>query len=206
MHINIKEIKNGEGELLKTNINELLQTNKSAHLLYAFKSMDNYLNAAVRYILDGIEKEQSIILIENEKYLSYLMKELKNYLNTSEMEKIHIVDNFDFYFLSGSYHPPAILSHIEKMYKPLLDQNKSIRTWTHVEWSTIEGPLAIVEELEKVVDKLSADLGLTIMCAYEEEGMPESLKLSLLRTHKFILTDDGVDYSDFYDMENIIEI
>lgn len=191
---------------MKTKMNELLHNNESAHLLYAYNGMDNYIINAVSYILDGVAKGQSIILIENEKYLPYLMKELKNYLNAIEMEKIHIINNFDFYFSSGSYHPPAILGHIEKMYKPLLDQKKSIRTWTHVEWSTIEGPLAIVEELEKVVDKLSADLGLTIMCAYEEEGMPESLRLSLLRTYKFILTDDGVDYSDFYDMENIIEI
>ncbi|OOE12249.1 MEDS domain-containing protein [Fictibacillus arsenicus] len=191
---------------MKTKLHELLLGNKSAHLLYAFNSMDNYMKTVVRYILDGIAKDQSIILIENEKYLPFVMRELKIHLTDNELEKIHIVNNFDFYFSTGSYHPPAILGHIEKMYKPLLDQNKSIRTWTHVEWSTIEGPLAIVEELEKVVDKLSADLGLTIMCAYEEEGMPESLRLSLLRTHKFILNDDGVDYSDYYDMENIIEI
>lgn len=192
---------------MKTKINDLLlDKNNNAHLLYAFNSMDKYIKMVVHYILDGFAKEQSIILIENEKYLSYVIKELKIHLTDNEIEKIHIVNNFDFYFSTGSYHPPAILSHIEKMYKPLFEQNKSIRTWTHVEWSTIEGPLAIVEELEQVVDKLSADLGLTIMCAYEEEGMPESLKLSLLRTHKYILTDAGVDYSDFYDTENIIEI
>ncbi|MFE1244852.1 MEDS domain-containing protein [Fictibacillus sp. NPDC058756] len=191
---------------MKTKIDELLLDNNSAHLLYAFKSMDNYMKTVVHYIMDGVAKEQSIILIENEKYLPFVINELKIHLTDNEIEKVHIVNNFDFYFSTGSYHPPAILGHIEKMYKPLLDQNKSIRTWTHVEWSTIEGPLAIVQELEKVVDKLSADLGLTIMCAYEEEGMPESLKLSLLRTHKFILNDDGVDYSDYYDMENVIEI
>lgn len=191
---------------MKTKINELLLDNNSAHLLYAYNSMDNYVKTVVHYILDGCVKQQSIILIENEKYLPFVMREFKIHLTDNEIEKIHIVNNFDFYFSTGSYHPPAILGHIEKMYKPLLEQNKSIRTWTHVEWSTIEGPLAIVEELEKVVDKLSADMGLTIMCAYEEEGMPESLKLSLLRTHKFILNDDGADYSDYYDTENIIEI
>ncbi|RZT23296.1 MEDS domain-containing protein [Fictibacillus sp. BK138] len=191
---------------MKTKLNELLVDNKCAHLLYAFKSMDNYMKTVVGYILDGVAKDQSIILIENEKYLPYVMKELKIHLTDNELEKIYLVNNFDFYFSTGSYHPPAILGHIEKMYKPLMDQKKSIRTWTHVEWSTIEGPLDIVEELEKVVDKLSADMGLTIMCAYEEDGMPESLKLSLLRTHKFLLTDDGVVYSDYYDVENKIEI
>lgn len=150
---------------MKTNIDELLIDNNSAHLLYAFNSMDNYVKTVVNYILDGFAKEKSIILIENEKYLPYVIKELKVHLTDNEIEKIHIVNNFDFYFSTGSYHPPAILGHIKKMYKPLLEQNKSIRTWTHVEWSTIEGPLAIVEELEKVVDKLSADMGLTIMCA-----------------------------------------
>lgn len=197
---------NREGKLLKTKLHELLLDNKSAHLLYAFTSMDNYMKTVVRYILDGVAKEQTIILIENEKYLPYVMKELKIHLTDKEMVHIHIVNNFDFYFSTGSYHPPAILNHIEKMYKPLLNQKKSIRTWTHVEWSTIEGPLAIVEELEKVVDKLSDDMGLTILCAYEEDGMPESLKLSLLRTHKFLLTDDGVVYSDYYEVENKIEI
>ncbi|MCM3718619.1 MEDS domain-containing protein [Fictibacillus phosphorivorans] len=191
---------------MKIDLDELLADNRSAHLLYAFNSMTNYIKKVVQYIIDGVANQQTIILIENERYLPLVMKELKVHLNDTEMTDIHIINNFDFYFSTGCYHPPAILGHIEKMYMSLLEQNKSIRTWTHVEWSTIEGPLKIVEELEKVVDQLSADMGLTIMCAYDEERMPESLKLALYRTHKFILSDDGVDYSKFYKMENAVEI
>jgi hypothetical protein len=205
MNINIKIINNGEGKHLNTKINELLQNHKSAHLLYAFNGMDNYIRSAVNYILDGVSSGQSIILIENERYLPHLMKELKKHLNENEMAKIHQINNFDFYFSSGSYHPPAILNYIENMYKPFLDENITFRTWTHVEWSTIDGPLSIVEELEKVVDRLVADMGLIIMCAYEEEGMPEPLKFSLLRTHKFILTDDDVVFSDLYDVKDLIK-
>jgi MEDS: MEthanogen/methylotroph, DcmR Sensory domain len=190
---------------MKTKMNELLQNNESAHLLYAFNGMENYINNAVSYILDGVAKDQSIILIDNERYLPYIMKELKKHLNENEMAKIHQINNFDFYFSSGSYHPPAIVNYIEKMYKPFLDEKITFRTWTHVEWGTIDGPLSIVEELEKVVDRLVADMGLVVMCAYEEEGMPESLKLSLLRTHKFILTDDDVVFSDLYDVEDLIK-
>jgi MEDS: MEthanogen/methylotroph, DcmR Sensory domain len=187
---------------VKTKIRSLLQNNKSAHLLYAFKGMNNYIQSAVDYILDGVTRDQSIILIESDRYLPYLMKELKKHLDDNQMAKIHQINNFDFYFSSGSYHPPAILEYIEKMYKPYIEKNMTFRTWTHVEWSTIEGPLSIVEELEQVVDRLAADMGLVLICAYEEEYMPESLKASLLRTHKFILTDDDLLFSDMYKMEN----
>jgi hypothetical protein len=185
-------------------MNELLKNNKSAHLLYAYNGMGNYIKNAAAYIVDGVEKDQSIILIENERYYPYLMEELKKYMNEEQMKKIHPVNNFDFYYSSGSYHPPAIIEYIEKTHMPFIENNITFRTWTHVEWSTIDGPLSIVEELETVVDKLVADMGLVVMCAYEEEGMPESLKSSLLRTHKYILTDDDVFYSDKYELENLL--
>jgi hypothetical protein len=53
---------------VKTKIRSLLQNIKSAHLLYAFKGMDNYIQSAVDYIVDGVTRDQSIILIENDRY------------------------------------------------------------------------------------------------------------------------------------------
>ncbi|MBY6036430.1 MEDS domain-containing protein [Fictibacillus nanhaiensis] len=183
---------------MQTKINQLLKNQKNAHLFYSYRGMQNYIRNTVAYILAGIKAGDSIILIENERMLPHLLRELKKYLTKNEMDKIHRINNFDFYFSSGSYHPPAIFEHINNTIKPYRENNITFRTWTHVEWSTIDGPLAIVEELERGVDQLVSDLNLVVMCAYEEERMPESLRLTLLRTHKFILTDDDILISEQY--------
>jgi hypothetical protein len=183
---------------MKLKMNQLLKKNKSAHLFYSFSDLKKYIHNTVAYIVDGIESGDSILLIESERILPLLLKELKEYLNESELQKIHHISNFDFYFSSGSYHPPAIFEYIDKSLEPFLKHNIPVRTWTHVEWSTIEGPLAIIEELEQGVDILISNLGLKVMCAYEEKGMPEHLKQVLLRTHKYIMTDDDMTYSEWY--------
>lgn len=183
---------------MKTKLKGLLENKKSAHLLYSYNNKQNYIQNAAAYILDGIEAGEVILLIENERTLPHLIKELKKHLNSEQMQQIHQINNFDFYFSSGSYHPPAIFEYIERTNKPFLDNNIKFRTWTHVEWSTIEGPLNIVKEFEKEVDKLVFENGLIVLCAYDTKGMPDSFKEALLQTHPYIMTDDEILYSDQY--------
>jgi hypothetical protein len=184
-------------------MNQMLKNQKSAHLFYSFSNTQKYIHNTVAYILDGIESGESILLIESERILPHLLTELKKHVNEKDSQRIHHISNFDFYFSSGSYHPPAIFKYIERSLQPFLDNKIPVRTWTHVEWSTIKGPLSIIEELEEGVDKLVTELDLKVMCAYEETDMPDILTSALLRTHKYIMTDDDLFYSDQYNEENL---
>ncbi|MDR7071906.1 MEDS domain-containing protein [Fictibacillus barbaricus] len=188
---------------MKQKMNQVLNNQNSAHLFYSFSDLHKYIQNTVAYILNGIEYGESILLIESERILPYLMDELEKYLDEKDRDKIHYISNFDFYYSSGSYHPPAISKYIHRSLQPFLEQNIPVRTWTHVEWSTIEGPFSIVEELEKSVDILVDELNLRVMCAYEETGMPETLRTILLRTHKYIMTDDDLYFSDQYNDKEV---
>ncbi|WNB90710.1 MEDS domain-containing protein [Bacillus sp. NEB1478] len=190
---------------MKQKLNQMLSDQKNAHIFYSFSDTQKYIQNTIAYILDGIESGDSVLLIESERMLPQILIELEKHLDEKDEKRVHHISNFDFYFSSGSYHPPAIFKYIENSLQPFLDHNIPVRTWTHVEWSTIEGPLSIVEELEEGVDKLIAELNLKVMCAYKEVDMPDPFKLALLRTHKYVMTDDDLFFSDQY-KENDLKV
>lgn len=183
---------------MKNKINDLLTANRCAHILYAYNDRELYLQNAIAYIIDGIEAGDSIVLIENEKNLRLLNKQLNKLLSSSQLEKIQVISNFDFYLSSGGYHPPSIFEYLTKTNTPYLENNISFRTWTNVEWGTLEGPSHIVEGFEKQTDKVVHEFGLTLVCAYEAERMPEDLKSALLKSHPHIMTDEDIHLSPQY--------
>ncbi|MGF3105428.1 MEDS domain-containing protein [Rossellomorea sp. DUT-2] len=183
---------------MKEKIGSLLNENQCTHILYSYHDRNRYLENAVAYVLEGIEKGDSVVLIENERNLNVLLKRLNNHLTSDQLKKIHVISNFDFYQSSGSYHPPAIYEQLTKSITPFLENDIPFRSWTNVEWGTLEDPASIIEWFEEETDRAIHEYDLTIVCAYESEKMPDHLEDALKKSHGHIMTDEDIVISKVY--------
>lgn len=175
---------------MKITMNEVFKKEKSVHVLYAYYGMDNYIKQVVNYVQEGIDAGDYVILIENDRVYRMIKKELNQKLTQDQMKFVHRVNSFDFYFSSGSYHPPAIVEYFNQTVQPYVENNTSFRAWAHVEWASIDEPLHIIEDLEKTVDVAVKHLSFPLICAYQGERMPDYLKKILMETHPYILMED----------------
>lgn len=108
------------------------------------------------------------------------------------------MNNFDFYYSSGSYHPPAILDYFNQMVQPYVENDIPFRSWAHVEWATMKDPLHIIEDFERIVDEAVNSLSFPLICAYEGEKMPDHLIKILMETHPYVLKDEHFTVSVEY--------
>ena len=178
---------------MKSKMNQLFENQKNVHVLYSFNEMENYMKQVLSYIEDGLQREITCILIENDRVYPIIHKELSTRLTKDQMEFVHFVNSFDFYWSSGSYHPPAIAEYFNKTVQPYLENKISFRSWAHVEWATMEEPLHLIEDFEKIVDEAVNQLSFPLICAYEGKRMPDYLKTILLETHPYVLIEDEFD-------------
>jgi hypothetical protein len=185
---------------LKNKMNQLFEDQRSVHVLYSYSGMDKYIDQAVSYIEEGVKAGDYVIFIENEPLFRLINKELSSRLAEDQMKFVHWVNNFDFYYSSGSYHPPAILDYFNNMVQPYIENDTSFRSWAHVEWATIKDPLHIIEDFERIVDEAVNSLSFPLICAYEGEKMPDHLIKILMETHPYVLKDDNFTVSDEYQL------
>lgn len=81
---------------------------------------------------------------------------------------------------------------------PFYEENISFRTWAHVEWGQQDEIYKILEEFENEADRLVTAQELCLVCAYDAERIPNSLKTSLMKCHKFLIKGDEILNSDVY--------
>lgn len=180
------------------NMLQLVETRRDVHVLYSYEEAQSYIEQVVAYTKHGIQAGEHIILIENPRMSPKIHKQLKNELSNEQMKLVHFVKSFDFYFSSGSYHPPAIQAYFEKILKPLLEEQARFRAWAHVEWASNEIPMHLIEDLEKIIDVAVKDHDFPLICAYANQLLPDTLKTLLLETHPYVLVEDDVVVSEQY--------
>ncbi|WP_026696168.1 MEDS domain-containing protein [Peribacillus kribbensis] len=102
-----------------------------------------------------------------------------------QLTSLHFINNFDFYWKNGDFHPPTILSHFSSLLDSSRDQYHGIRTWGHVEWRNEEEILEKLEGFEEEVNRRLPGMKAIAVCAYDTARLSENLKSGLLRTHKY---------------------
>lgn len=183
---------------MKSRMNDLFTEERNIHVLYSYEDKVQYLEKMVDFIQSGVSNGDYVILIENERIYKTLHQELITHLSEEQMKLVRWVNNFDFYFSSGSYHPPAIYQYFVNTVQSLVEEQLPFRSWAHVEWATMDSPLHIVEDLERIVDKAVHQLEFPLVCAYEGAHMPDYLRTILLETHPYILEEDELVISELY--------
>lgn len=173
------------------------------HILYIFENQNLYIQNLIAYIKTGIEKRHHLLIIENEK-IYYEVKGIINTLFSSEEKDfIHYVDNVTFYGCYGDFHMHNIVEHFSDILDPFIKNNITIRTWAHVEWKEQDAISTKLEEFEQLADNAVNEIGIMSVCAYSGLELPASLQTTLMRSHKYLMTDQELFHSTLY--KNCIE-
>ncbi|WJY27205.1 MULTISPECIES: MEDS domain-containing protein [Sporosarcina] len=183
---------------MDSTLRALLRSERNVHILYSYTNMDLYIQQAVNYIRLGIEQNEHILFIDNERLYPQIYKELQKVLTSSDLELLHFIKNFDFYYSSGGYHPPSIVEYFNTTVQPFLENDVSFRCWAHVEWATMHEPLDLIRELEEHIDWAVDALSFPLICAYQLDRMPVHLAQILEETHPYLLTDESFKDSNGY--------
>lgn len=183
---------------MRVTMQELIESKRNLHILYSYNGMDHYIETATTFIEDGIRAGESVILIDNERIFLLIQNELQNRLNKEQMQFLHFINNFHFYHSSGSYHPDAIEEYLTETVTPYVKKQLQFRSWAHVEWATMDGPYHLIKDVEKLADDAVNELSFPLICAYQEDSMPENLQQILYETHPLIMVNDELVLSEKY--------
>ena len=175
---------------MQSKMNQLFEDQRCVHVLYSYNRMKNYIEQAVSFIENGVLAGDYVIFIENDRIYPMIHQELITRLTEQQMQFVQHVNNFDFYYSSGSYHPPAITNYFEKMVQPYIENKTTFRSWAHVEWSTMKDPHHLIEDFEKIVHNAVHEFSFPLICAYQGNKMPDHLTKILMDTHPYVLMED----------------
>lgn len=165
---------------------------KGAHIFYNSSKLEAYIENAVSFIVDGIKQGEHVLFVENTRIYPMLLKELEACLSEKEMDGIHFVNNFDFYWLNGNFHPPTILAHFKKAADSFAMENLPFRTWGHIEWGSQQDIHDEIELYEKNVSDVIEEKNAISVCAYDASRVSDELKERLVRCHDYLMTDDSI--------------
>lgn len=162
------------------------------HIFYYFHDEDKYVENAVAYIVAGIEQGGQVCVAENSRLYRLIQDKLQSLLNSEQLARVHYTNNFDFYFLKGTFHPMALMKHCRQTIDSYIEKKVPVRTWGHIEWGKELELDREIEMYEKAFDQMALLNGITSVCAYDVSRVSESLKKSLLESHGFLMTDDEI--------------
>lgn len=165
---------------------------RGAHIFYNSNKLEAYVENAVSFIVYGIKHGDHVLLLENPRVYPMILKELKKSLSEKEMAGVHFINNFDFYWRNGNFHPPTILSHFKEAADSFANEDVSFRTWGHIEWGNQQDIVNEIDLYEQNVGMVIEEKNAISVCAYDASRVSEDLKERLIRCHNYLMTDDSI--------------
>ncbi|MFT9597155.1 MEDS domain-containing protein [Mesobacillus sp.] len=167
-----------------------------AHIFYSFENEEKYVDNLIVYVTAAIGLGNHVMIIENDRIMPELQKRIKAEFNEKQQEMIHTINNYEFYCYRGNFNKVTILSYLENMLAPFLENNIPIQTWAHVEWRDQEEIVQNLGDYEKEADAMLQTTNLITVCSYDANRVSESLKDVLMDSHDYYMTDDNIDLID----------
>lgn len=167
-----------------------------AHIFYSFENEEKYVDNLIVYVKAAIGLGNHVMIIENDRIMPELQKRIKAEFNEKQQEMIHTINNYEFYCYRGNFNKVTILSYLENMLAPFLENNIPIQTWAHVEWRDQEEIVQNLGDYEKEADAMLQTTNLITVCSYDANRVSESLKDVLMDSHDYYMTDDNIDLID----------
>jgi hypothetical protein len=183
-------------------LNQMIQEEKGVHIFYKIKEQDTYICNLIAYVESALEQGDHILLIESQRIMNILRDELKIRLTREQLSSIHMINNFDYYVSAGSFQPDIIFDHLSNTLQPFFDEEISFRIWAHVEWGQQEGIIPILEEFESKADKVVGELGLYLVCAYDQNRLPDTLEEKLMTSHGYVMSEKDIIVSELHGTMN----
>jgi hypothetical protein len=178
--------------LAKTHINLInhLGTLSEGHILYIFNNVEEYIKNIEDFVISGLEQNQYCIIIENDRISHILKNMLTSTLAQSELDKVFIINNYDFYYAKGDFRCSSIFDYLPKLIEGYeAEKEFPLRSWAHVEWGDEREVHKKLATAETEADVIVSEKRLLSVCAYDFERVSEELKRSLINQHNFLFDD-----------------
>lgn len=180
---------------MQKEITELLNRVKAsgAHIFYHFHDEERYIDNVFAYISSALLQGNHVMVIENDRILPSIEKRIQSDFSQDQIDRIHTINNYDFYCYRGNFHKETILSYLKNMIDPYLEKKIPIQTWAHVEWRDQKEIFRTIGEYEHEADKMLQDTNLITICAYDANRVPQSLKETLMSCHDYYMDDQEIN-------------
>ncbi|ANU26151.1 MEDS domain-containing protein [Planococcus versutus] len=173
-------------------IQDKQQLSKGDHIFYYVEDLTSYIDNAISYVEEGIKQGDQVLFVENERLFPKIVARLEEFLSEEQLQNIHYVNNFTFYWRNGNFHPPTILKHFSSLIDPLVEKELSFRTWGHIEWRDNDELTKELNEYEQAINELIPQIQAISVCAYDASRLTVSLKELLINCHDFLMTDGEI--------------
>jgi len=161
---------------------------EALHICYLYNTQE-YIETIVTFIVSGIRKNELVLVVENERNMFQIKQEISEQLSDEQLVNVHFINNFDFYWSNGDFHPQTIFRYFTELIDPFLKSGTLVRTWANIEWGDVEEVNDKIEELEKIADNVVQGKNKLSICAYNARKIPHTWKPILANSHCMIITE-----------------
>lgn len=176
----------------KSSLTTCLNETESAHIFYLTEQTDLYIENALNFILDGLQKNEHVLFVENSRLYPRIFERLQQTLTPEQLQDVHYVNNFDFYWHQGNFSPEAILAYFETVTGKLQGDGRKCRTWGHIEWGSQEDIEDKIILYETEIDHTVPESNVISVCAYDAVRVSSSLCERLLHCHSYFMKDASI--------------
>ena len=172
-----------------------------SHVLYSYKSEEKYFNNVLSYVSTGLKLGDGILLIESLEMYKEILKRLEEQgFVQDDFSKIVFVDKKGYYI--DGFNAKGTSEKLKNLLRPLQERNFSVRIWGNVVCSKVNNIQDLCIYEVHVNDFLEKSTALTV-CAYNGDFLPGNYLLRLMKSHKYLMTDNELYPSTLYsDNEN----
>ena len=193
MNINESMVSNGEVRFSRD-----LILDYGTHILYTYSDEVKYLENVISFISTGLELGHIIVLMESISIRDFIYLRLKNLdYHEDQLEKIIFIDTKQLYD-TDQFEPNVTFRRLRSKLGHLINISTPVRTWSNVIWTNGESLLKNVDKYEALADEIIRQERTLSVCAYNGNILPAVTQISLMKTHKYIMTDNELFPSSIY--------
>jgi two-component system sporulation sensor kinase A len=172
------------------------------HILYIFNEIDRYIGNAVRFIIEGLEKNEVILFVDTVEMIDTIKVELKSKGFThNHFHNLIFADSRQTYLVGDQFDADRAGMLIELL-QPYFEESYKIRTWGQVPLMEYNFLLESLRTFEYNSDNFIALTGLISVCVYNGMTTPAYIQNELMKTHNYFMTDSEYCLSPLYNREN----
>ena len=175
-----------------------------AHIIYTYYELDKYIENAVQFISEGLDKEHKICFVENRKIFEEVLAKLtlRGYKN-ADLKMISYYENHSFYLVNQQFDVEHSLKGLEKATESYLAKGATVRTWGQVPTPMQASLLSNLRLYESHADRIVSHHKMISVCTYNGLTTPAYLYNEMLKVHQYFMTDEEIKLSPLYHKEHL---
>ncbi|MDG5789229.1 ATP-binding protein [Evansella sp. AB-P1] len=180
-----------------------LLIDEGAHIVYVFNEHEKYVGNSLTFLSEGLDNREHIILVEDENFYITIKRLLKlQGYSEEEIQLISYYRNSDYYLPKKDFNIDIMMAKLEELLKGINETpSKRTRIWGQV--LVLDSSISEIKKYEKAYDNLMYGKNIISVCSYNGLTMPAFFQNELLKIHQYIMLDDQIEKSPFYNRKNV---